>query len=723
MSFLGYIGKSLGAGTAPIRNANLTSSSDIEFREFRDNAPNREELTRIEMQKRRDAEAERVRGQEYIQSLRGGRLLTPDPGTGVEVNINPAAPAAPTTLPPVPRPAGLTTTAAASGTDPMAQAFAGKIPSGLTVDQSIARDNPYVVRLNSLNAQIDTSNARLAEIKKERTKAQMERAGTRRTGARSQSDTSKLKALNQEEKTLTAAVTSIQSEVNRLTASQPTVAPAAGLAVTAPAAAPAAAPVAGLAAPAAAPAAGGPVDLRPTGVAPAAPAAVPSGYEQFRPAVETVAPQLGFNLDEANTLMAGLGYGESRFNAGAKSPSGTYTGAYQLGPAIVSQYGPRVEKRFGYSPTSPEGQAAMALMLAADNKKALVAKGLEASSQNLALAHNQGATGAAALLQNPSMPVGEALDKFAPEKTKGAKRASGQAWMKGQDVSTTTAGEFVERAAAYYGKYSPEFSGTPGFEMNINPDVYATDPEGLTFDMERLQFSADLIKQQREFMLNTIDASDPTAARTQMGDVFAMSEKLVQLDGIYAQLQITKGLTAAYGGDTSYLSAVLSAAMDYPIEATAYAGEQGIVYQITAGGQPVSDYISYDQMKQFTMRMANSEYDAELTTLEVAAAAKANEITMQLNADVQKILAQGNVNLALAEFSAEKDAVLAELDAKFARQGEGVGLKELTVASNGDILVTDSRGRVYKVTTRQEKIGGKKQDITSLEPVDVRGLN
>jgi multidrug efflux pump subunit AcrA (membrane-fusion protein) len=163
--------------------------------------------------------------------------------------------------------------------------------------------------------------------------------------------------------------------------------------------------------------------------------------------------------------------------------------------------------------------------------------------------------------------------------------------------------------------------------------------------------------------------------------------------------------------------------MDYPIEVRATAGNQGIDYQVTAGGQPVSDFLDYDGMKTFVMRIADSQYDAELTALEVAAAAKANEITMQLNANIYELLAQGKVDLGLAEYKAEADAVLAALNAQFEAQGQGMKLTELAETSEGKVLVTDELGRVYEVKTSQRKIGGKMQDITSLELVDVEGLS
>ena len=723
MSFLGYIGKTLGAGTAPIVNANAASQSDIQYREFRDNAPNREELTRISMEEARraeriarDRELERQRGQAVLKERREAGLPTFD--MGVIPNISATAP---TTLKPAPAaPAAVTEEVAPPKPDKVVSEpdFYGSLADTPTVDEKTAR------RLRVLNAQIDRSNARLAEIPAERDKLQRQYAGLGAAGSPRSETRQKLKALDQETATLTAGIKSIQSEVDLfvtgqkiaraappplaaqvgqdLTDMRPAVTPAAAPAA-APVTAPAAPPAAGLAPPAAAPA-----------VAPAAAPAAPAlaGYEQFRPAVETVAPQLGFSLDEANTLMAGLGYGEGRFNADAKSPSGTFTGAYQLSPANINQYGPRVQQRFGYSPTSPEGQAAMALMFAADNKKTLVVKGIEPTPPNLALAHNQGAVGAAALLQNPSMLVAEALDKFAPEKNSGSKRASGQAWMKGQDVTKTTAGEFVERASAYYGKYSPEFSNPKSFP--INPDIYLGDPNGLTFDMRQAEFIFNLSKQRQEDILNLIDASDPfsDASQEQLADAYTISERLVQQSGVYTQLQITKGLTSAYGGDTSYLNGVLSGVMDYPIEVTAEAGEQGIAYRITAGGQPVSDSLSYDQMKQFTMRMADSQYDAELAALELAAAAKTNEI-----------LAQGKVDLDLAKYKAGADAILAALNAQFEMQGRGTTLTKLTETLEGKVLVTDDLGQVYEVTTSRQKIGGKMQDITSLELIEVEELS
>ena len=106
MSFLGYIGKTLGAGTAPIVNANAASQSDIQYREFRENAPNREELARIAMEQARrteqvakDAEAERQRGQAYLQERRAAGLSTPDMGVTPSISET-----APTMLQPTPKP-------------------------------------------------------------------------------------------------------------------------------------------------------------------------------------------------------------------------------------------------------------------------------------------------------------------------------------------------------------------------------------------------------------------------------------------------------------------------------------------------------------------------------------------------------------------------------------------------------------------------------------------
>ena len=113
MSFLGYIGKSLGAGTAPIYNANVTAESDIKFREFRDKAPNRAEEEAMRMAGLRraeqtavDAEAERQRimreGQGRVTTgytppggaLGVGAPLPEGAGEKIELQRVPARPAA-----------------------------------------------------------------------------------------------------------------------------------------------------------------------------------------------------------------------------------------------------------------------------------------------------------------------------------------------------------------------------------------------------------------------------------------------------------------------------------------------------------------------------------------------------------------------------------------------------------------------------------------------------
>ena len=462
-----------------------------------------------------------------------------------------------------------------------------------------------------------------------------------------------------------------------------------------------------------------PVDLKPPS---AAVTATPSnsGYQQFAATVDAIAPQLGFNVDEAHALMAGLGYGESQFNANAKSPSGTYTGAYQLGPDIIKKYAPRL-KSMGVTPDSPEGQAAMALMLAADNKKVLLGKGIQPTPANLALAHNQGATGAVALLTHPNMPAGEALEKFAPDKASGAKRAAGQAWMAGRDPAQVTAGEFVRMAGAYYSRYQTtpaealqSGTGMPG----LNTQPYMQEPGRVSLDLQIAEYYLQEQQSQYEELQALYAAAQQRSA---YGDpdghtqrLLALSDKMrearlntVQSTTTGIMLQAYQGLNLAQGGKTGLLGAALTEITGSNYQIIPYTSQDGtaLFYGLQVEGSPVGAPMSYEQLVSEVRQRIDRGYA---------------EALMAAQAETKSAL-------ALKDYDHRAAIELAGVEGYFktagaiaiekAARGEGLQPTKESTPDGAPIFQDPNTGDLYEYTLRTEKLDGKNVTTPSFERI------
>jgi hypothetical protein len=125
------------------------------------------------------------------------------------------------------------------------------------------------------------------------------------------------------------------------------------------------------------------------GSAPARPAPQPN--DEIAQVISTAAQRHGVS-PQALTMIAGL---ESGFNPNAQNPNSTAGGLFQFLDKTAAQYGLQ-------NKADPEQSADAAARLLRDNQASLRRSlGREPTPAELYLAHQQGATGAARLLQNP----------------------------------------------------------------------------------------------------------------------------------------------------------------------------------------------------------------------------------------------------------------------------------------------------------------------------------
>lgn len=142
---------------------------------------------------------------------------------------------------------------------------------------------------------------------------------------------------------------------------------------------------------------------------------------------------------------------ESGGNPQARNASGA-AGLYQFMPATAAQYGLA-------DPTDPVAAGAAFDRFTADNRRALTKSlGREPSEPETYLAHQQGAAGAAALLQDPKRSAVDALTA-----AYGGKRGRAlAAIVQNGGTETMTAGEFAGKQMARYGGQAPAPAQQPG---------------------------------------------------------------------------------------------------------------------------------------------------------------------------------------------------------------------------------------------------------------------
>lgn len=166
----------------------------------------------------------------------------------------------------------------------------------------------------------------------------------------------------------------------------------------------------------------------------------------------------------------------------------------KTGAAGLFQFMPETAKQYGLTdPTDPEAATAAAAQLLNDNRAALTrALGREPTASELYLAHQQGSSGAAALLQNPDKPAAEVLTVVYGSAAKGTAAVVQNGGKPGM-----TAGEF----SAMWGRKfdSPSTStvpddGTRAFSPTGTP-VDFLDPKK-RFDLYR-QAQAKVEEQTR----------------------------------------------------------------------------------------------------------------------------------------------------------------------------------------------------------------------------------
>lgn len=123
---------------------------------------------------------------------------------------------------------------------------------------------------------------------------------------------------------------------------------------------------------------------------------------------------------------------ESRGNPNAVSPTGA-KGAFQFTGATASQYGLTNRNDLAAS-------ADAAARLQVDNVKILKSKGVEPTGSAIYLAHQQGASGAAALLQNPDKNAVDVIEPFKKNRDDAVKQI-----VKNGGTVDMTAGEFTQK--------------------------------------------------------------------------------------------------------------------------------------------------------------------------------------------------------------------------------------------------------------------------------------
>jgi hypothetical protein len=170
----------------------------------------------------------------------------------------------------------------------------------------------------------------------------------------------------------------------------------------------------------------------------ASPVAAPSP-DSLPPAVSAAIDRGAKNDTDAGILKT-FAVLESSGDAGAKNPNSPAAGLMQIMPATAKQYGVTDPYDVGQSVKGAQG-------LLTDNRKALRASlGREPTTGELYLAHQQGATGAAALLANPDKPAVTVLTSVYRDEGKAQ-----AAIAKNGGTADMTAGQFASMWTAKAG--------------------------------------------------------------------------------------------------------------------------------------------------------------------------------------------------------------------------------------------------------------------------------
>lgn len=222
--------------------------------------------------------------------------------------------------------------------------------------------------------------------------------------------------------------------------------------------------------------------------------ALPTGLQSdLGAAIHNAADTHGVDAD----VLSRIAQVESNGRVSAVNPQSGAAGPFQFMPATARAYGVT-------DPTNP-GQASIgAAALLADNKNALNSTlGREPTPAELYMAHQQGATGAAALIQNPEM---RAIDVLGKDKI-----------LQNGGKANMTAGDFVNM-------WSDKFNKAPGIPQAQAPQ--ADDKGNVLFPKtgdirdfllpnERAQFIREG-QQRTDALIRAKDADEQRARRLSM---------------------------------------------------------------------------------------------------------------------------------------------------------------------------------------------------------------
>jgi hypothetical protein len=180
MSFLGYIGRSLGAGSAPIAAGLKTAQADIDYREYRDDAPNRQRARELQIRDLERAERtavmteeERNRRAEVAAGLRVNAPMVPNYAEDLPdtvASMGTYTPAAPAGLAPPIGAATSARTAPAVLAAPSTGVVASSAPAAVAAPAGITRPEaapgfPVPMDPNAQTRRIREIDARIKEIR------------------------------------------------------------------------------------------------------------------------------------------------------------------------------------------------------------------------------------------------------------------------------------------------------------------------------------------------------------------------------------------------------------------------------------------------------------------------------------------------------------------------------------------------------------------------------
>jgi hypothetical protein len=375
-------------------------------------------------------------------------------------------------------------------------------------------------------------------------------------------------------------------------------------------------------------------------------------------------------------------------------------------------------------------------MLAADNKSLLTANGVQATPANLALAHNQGATGAVALLRNPNMLAADALEQFAPDKASGLKRAAGQAWMKGKDPNQVTAAEFTEMAAAYYSRY--ERTPAEAYQMGagnigLNTQPYIDDPDRTSYDIQITQ--AYQQQQQNTFDMATNELTYAQENAADLARIMGPMQYREYLNGLrrqqmdvslaadqgrftVAMLYAYQGLNYAQGGKTGLLNAALTELTGVQTEIIPRNSQDGtpLFYSLAIAGQPVGDPMPYDQLVQEVRTRTDRGYAES-----VAAAQAETASTLAIKQIEQRYaieLKQLETYLDTASgIELEKAQAAREILVAQAARGKGLEPTKESTDEEQPIFRDPDTGFFYRYVLQTDKVKGKDVSTPTFERI------